>query len=171
MKKRNLSFLLLISLACASCTDTTERLFTKLIATHGTSVDDIEYLSYPDPGGGKTGNKYYDKILTSKNIDYEYLYKAALSTRATNIAFDCVNRKLEEGDIAVSLIWSSIKIADDDFDSLIPEHLIDDYKTAGSVVLFDWMRENPDNRKYVVSRTFELLRERTTVNREIEVTE
>ncbi len=156
MKKRNLSLLLLISFACASCTDTTESLFTKLIAT-ARSDDEITYLSYPDPGDGKTGNEYYDGILTSEHIDYEYLYKASLSTRATNISFEYMNRKLQEGDIALSLIWNSSGISDEDFDSLIPEHLVDDYATAGSVVLFDWMRENPNNRKYVVSKTFELM--------------
>ena len=165
--KKYLLIIFIFSLLLIGCSKNTEQLYEKMMSISKDSKQKI-YLSFFEVNGS-SGNKYYDKIISLKEINIDYLYKQAMTCEKTNFVFELMNYELATGDIALSILWDKYQFDNEDINKLFPENIATEYKKNGSIILYKWIQKEKKNRIYIVNKTFELLQEKEMINKEVDI--
>lgn len=154
-RKHIYTFLCTFTLLIFSCNNrSVDYLFSKIC-----SINDSESVISMElnPNGV---DKNYKAIIEQGTKNNDFLIEKVLSTKPTNIeksSFAAL--KLQEGDVAISLLCDINQIYDDNFWKLFPPELLqsEHFTSSGYVHIMQSMHNDPNIRNYVKTKFEELL--------------
>ena len=95
----------------------------------------------------KNVNPAYYRVFRSGPKMNQFLLEKAKSEKPTKWHICPFPFYLTEGDISINLL---IDINNINFDTIIPDHLIDEYHVTGAGPWWEFLRENTENREIII---------------------
>lgn len=169
MKKVNIFILIVIVFSIFGCKTNSDQVFQKMIDSAAKNKEKV-YLSFFD-ANRKSGNKYYDFLVNSKDINLDFFYKQTQTIQETNFAFELINCELTTGDLALSILWDRDKFGDKEIKELFPIDVYENFENSGSSILYKWIQNDLNHRTYIANKTLEIILKKEGVNSEVNLDE
>ncbi len=152
MNKKTIIIMLFSLLCLVSCNSSFEQSFDKLIRIKNDDCLNTVNMHSVD----NVSNDYKNLFLMGKEINSNLL-NIAISDKETKYRLCSMAFYLTEGDISICLLLDINEIGDKEFEMLIPEQLIEKYKSSGASVWWLWIQGSIANRKWVIDKISSLL--------------